>query len=486
MRTCDSWCTRYQFDTLTTLLRFVLALGCAVGLQMHSATAYASEENEAFLEDLQKRTFDFFWQTANPKNGLVPDRWPKKDAPCSIAAVGFALTAYCVGVERDYITRKEATERVLNTLRFFWNAPQSYDTENATGYRGFFYHFLDMETGLRKRQCELSSIDTALLMGGVLFCKEYFDQDNSAEEEIRELADSLYQRVEWSWMQPRPPLITMSWRPEHDRAFGNHEYRGYNEAMILYILALGSPTHPIDARVWDAYTSTYHWGDFYGQEHVNFGPLFGHQYSHIWIDFRDIQDDYMREKGIDYFENSRRATLSQRAYAADNPKGWTGYDDQIWGLTACDGPANIKREFNGEERQFRSYWARGASARYVNDDGTITPTAAGGSIPFAPEVTIQALKAMKDRYGEHLFTKYGFLDSFNPSFTFTDVELSHGEVFPEIGWVNDDYLGIDQGPIILMTENHRSGFIWEVMRKCSAIRDGLRAANFEGGWLEED
>jgi len=469
-------------------IRLLLVFGlCLIFVPSDAESATNVEcDDELFLDDLQRRTFDFFWETANAENGLIPDRWPKEDAPCSIAAVGFGLTAYCVGVERDYITRDQAIDRVLTTLRFFWNAPQSYDPVNATGYRGFYYHFLDMETGLRRGECELSSIDTALLIGGVLFCQEYFDRDDPREEEIRELADSLYRRVEWSWMQPRPPLICMSWYPEHDKAFGDHEYQGYNEAMILYLLALGSPTHPIDASVWDVYTSTYHWGDFYGQEHVNFAPLFGHQYSHIWIDFRHLQDDYMRNKGLDYFENSRRATLSQQAYAVDNPKGWTGYDDQVWGLTACDGPVDRRLTFAGEQRQFHSYWARGASAQYINDDGTVTPTAAGGSIPFAPEIAIPALRAMQDRYGKHLYTDYGFLDSFNPSFTFDEVKLVHGEVFPNIGWVADDHLGIDQGPILLMSENHRSGIIWEVMKKNPSIRKGLRAANFQGGWLEED
>ncbi|HMP06906.1 MAG TPA: glucoamylase family protein, partial [Lacipirellulaceae bacterium] len=449
------------------------------------AEAFANAQDAEFLEDLQRRTFDFFWETANPRNGLIPDRWPSAGAPCSVAAVGFGLTAYGVGVEREYITRDQAIERVLTTLRFLWNAPQSFERENVTGYRGFFYHFLDMETGLRKRQCELSSIDTALLMAGVLFCGEYFDRDDPREQEIRQLADALYRRVEWSWMQPRPPLVCMSWRPEHDRAFGNHEYRGYDEAMILYLLAMGSPTHPIDPAAWDAFVSTYAWAEFHGQEHVNFSPLFGHQYSHVWVDFRGIQDEYMREKGIDYFETSRRAVLSQQAYAAENPQGWIGYHKNVWGLTACDGPANVTREVGGVPRKFQTYWARGASVRHINDDGTIAPTAAGGSIPFAPQIAIAALREMKARYGEHLYARYGFLDSFNPSFTFHDVRLGHGKVLPGVGWVNDDYLGIDQGPIVLMLENHRSGLVWNVMRTNANLRNGLQRAQFQGGWLQE-
>jgi hypothetical protein len=230
--------------------------------------------------------------------------------------------------------------------------------------------------------------------------------------------------------------------------------------------------------------STYDWADFYGQEHVNFDPLFGHQYSHIWIDFRKIQDPYMRGKGIDYFENSRRATYSQRAYAVANPSGWRDYGPDVWGLTACDGPADEKLPYALGERQFHSYWARGARARYTNDDGTIAPTAAGGSIPFAPEITIPALQAMRERYGGVLFAKYGFLDSFNPSFTYKQVELKHGKIIDGVGWVNSDYLGIDQGPILLMSENFRSELVWKLMKKNPYVKRGLERAGFSGGWLE--
>jgi len=478
----DNWLK--ILSTLILALLFLSPNAFAVESSNASQLQKSGESDEDFLEDLQQRTFNFFWETTNSENGLVPDRWPKDEAPCSIAAVGFGLTAYGVGVERGYVTREQAVERVLTTLKFFAASNQSDQREDVTGYQGFYYHFLDMNSGYRKGTCELSSIDTALLMMGVLFCQEYFDRDDPQEKQIRELADTLYRRVRWNWFQPRDPMMCMSWRPE--RGFSDHDYEGYNEAMFLYILALGSPTHPIDASAWKGYCSTYTWDEFHGQEHLNFTPLFGHQYSHVWIDFRDIQDPFMKEKGIDYFENSRRATYSQRAYAIANPQGWRGYGTQLWGLTACDGPINKILTYNGQERRFHSYWARGASAEYINDDGTIAPTAAGGSIPFAPEITIPALQAMKQKYGEHLYSEYGFLDSFNPSFTFEDEELSHGKVVPKLGWVNDDYLGIDQGPIVLMAENHRSEFVWRVMRKNPHIRRGLERAGFTSGWLEED
>ena len=476
------------------IVRVIQCIGLCCMLWLAASAAVAAEDADEslsaadrhFLDTLQERTFRFFWETANPANGLVPDRWPGPDresAPSSVAAVGFGLTAYCVGVERGYITRDQARERVLATLQFFMMAPQHAEPDNVTGFRGYYYHFLDMQSGHRRWNCELSSIDTALLMAGVLACGEFFAGDDPREREIRALADALYRRVEWTWMQPRPPLICMSWRPE--RGFGDHEYRGYNEAMLLYVLALGSPSHPIDPAVWDAYTSTYEWADFYGQEHVNFEPLFGHQYSHVWIDFRRIQDRYMRDKGIDYFENSRRATYSQRAYAIDNPQRWRDYGADVWGLTACDGPADKVLPFAGEDRHFHSYWARGASAVRINDDGTVAPTAAGGSIPFAPEIAIPAIRAMRDRYGEALFAKYGFLDSFNPSFRFTDVELKHGQVIEGAGWFDGDYLGIDQGPILLMSENYRSELVWKLLRKNAYLRRGLERAGFSGGWLDE-
>ncbi|MEQ8846565.1 glucoamylase family protein [Botrimarina sp.] len=441
----------------------------------------AAADQQAFLDDLQRRTFDFFWETTPAENGLTPDRWPS-DSPSSIAAVGFGLTGYLVGVERGWVDRAAASERVLATLRFFHDSPQSDDPQRAAGYRGFYYHFLGQESGLRWRRCELSSIDTALLMMGVLACGEYFDADDPREAEIRRLADTLYRRVEWDWMQPRAPLVAMGWKPE-EGGFGRADYKGYNEAMFLYVLALGSPTHPVEPAAWDAYTSTYDWAEFYGQEHVNFAPLFGHQYTACWVDPRGLQDGYLRARGIDYFENSRRATLAQRAYAIANPAGWRGYGEDFWGLTACDGPANTELEINGEPRRFHSYWARGASAERVHDDGTVAPTAAGGSIPFAPDETLAALAAMRDRYGDRLYAQYGFRDAINPTFRDGGVKLSHGVVDPQTGWVADDYLGIDQGPILLMAENHRSGLVWELMKKSPAIRRGLTRAGFTAPWL---
>ena len=465
---------------LATMAVLLASAGCA-GSAGSSPTA-PEPAAQAFLDTLQQRTFNYFWETANPANGLVPDRWPTPSFS-SVAAVGFGLTAYPVGVERGYVTRDQAVERTLNTLRFFWKAPQGPQVTGVAGYHGFFYHFLDMQTGHRFEKVELSTIDTGLFLMGALAAQEYFGRDDPREREIRALADSLYRRVEWDRMQLPSGLISMGWKPDQGRFdFG---YRGYTEAMFLNVLALGSPTHPVDARLWPAFTSTYIWGNFHGQEHVNFAPLFGHQYSHVWIDFRGIQDEYMRERGIDYFENSRRATLSQRQYAIDNPGGWKGYSGDMWGLTASDGPIDTTLVIGGRPRTFHTYWARGAALDEINDDGTLVPTAAGGSIPFAPEVTIPALMRMRARYGDHLFQQYGFLDAFNPTLDRqTDLPLRHGRIVPGVGWFDGDYLGIDQGPIVIMAENYRTALIWKLMRDNPYVVRGLCRAGFAGGWLE--
>ncbi len=433
----------------------------------------------AFLDTLSRRSFDFFWETPDPATGLTPDRWPSRTFS-SIAAVGFGLTAYVIGAERGYVSRAEARDRTLATLRFFWQLPQGPEATGTAGHKGFFYHFLQYGSGLRFENVELSTIDTSLLLMGVLTCQQYFDGSDAAEAEIRALADSLYRRVDWAWAQPRAPLVTMGWKP--GEGFLDHDWRGYVESMMLYILALGSPTHPVEPDVWPAWTSTYQWGEYYGQGHVGFAPLFGHQFSHLWIDFRGIQDGYMRGRGIDYFENSRRATYAQQAYAIDNPNGWKGYGELSWGLTACDGPADATLPFGGSDRRFFSYAARGASFTEVRDDGTITPHAAGGSIAFAPEITVPALVNMRERFGDHLFQQYGFLDAYNESFTF-DAALKHGTIVPGVGWFDGDYLGIDVGPTLLAIENHRSGLIWELLRQHPAIQRGLKRAGFTGGWL---
>jgi len=427
-------------------------------------------QRDPFLDLVQYRSFLYFWELTNPQNGLTPDRSPTYTF-CSIAAVGFGLSSYLVAVERQWIGRAEAAERVLTTLRFFWNAAQGTDPAKCTGYQGFFYHFLDMQTGLRYANVELSSIDTTLLMAGILSVATYFDQDNPVEYEIRVLADELYRRMNWTWFCVRPNLVSMGWHPE--TGFLGHDWQGYNEGMILYILGLGSPTHPLPKEAWESWCNTYIRQEFQHQTYIQFAPLFGHQYSHIWIDFRGIQDDYMQQKQSDYFQNSRAAVYANRSYCISNPQGWQGYSDRIWGLTACDGPADKILLIHGKIREFHTYWARGASTQEICDDGTIAPTAAGGSIPFAPEICIPALKAMYEQYGTRIFGAYGFYDAFNLTYP---QEAN--------GWFDQDYLGIDQGPIVLMIENYTTEFLWSLMKKNPYIKQGLQKAGFRGGWLD--
>jgi hypothetical protein len=457
------------------------ALGAAAAIGC--AKPRISPANGQFdLDDLERRTFDWFWDLANPVNGLIPDRWPSKSF-CSIAAVGFGLTALPVGVERGWISRAQARDRTLVTLRFFAGAPQGPETAGRTGYKGFFYHFIDMEVGRRFETTELSSIDTALLLGGMLFAAQYFNRPDPRETEIRRQASAINDRVDWRWMFGRGPFVSMGWTPE--KGFIPHQWDRYNEATLLYLLALGSPTFAIPAAVWTRYTREFDksWGVHWGQEHMHFPPMFGHQYSHVWVDFQGIADPWLRAKGIDLHENSRRATIAQRNYAIANPDGWAGYDGEVWGLTACDGPGDFKRVIDGRERTFFSYSARGPGDR---DDGTLAPTAAAGSIAFAPEIVVPALAAMKARYGAAIYGRYGFFDSFNPTLSHpaTAGELRHGRVVPGLAWVDGDYLGIDQGPIVAMIANRRDGLIWNAMRRCRPIVTGLRKAGFAGGWLD--
>jgi hypothetical protein len=440
-----------------------------------------SPRARAFLDTLEQRTFSFFWEQTNPQTGLTPDRWPSLTFS-SIAAVGFALTAYPIGVERGYVTRRQAADRTLATLRWFWQAPQGPQATGMSGYHGLFYHFLDLQNGQRYQTVELSTIDTALLLGGVLFCREYFGGADTTEVAIRAYADSLYRRADWAWAQRTPPLVNMGWTPES--GWQPLDWRGYNEAMLIYILALGSPTHPIDSTAWTAWSATYQWGSYYGQSHVGFAPLFGHHYTHVWVDFHGLQDDYTRSHGLDYFENSRRATLAQRAYAIANPNRWSGYGADLWGLSASDGPADVTLPVGGSQRRFFTYAARGADFTEVRDDGTIAPTAAGGSVPFAPEIAVPALIAMRERYGDWLFAAYGFVDAFNPTFQFPG-QASAGKIVAGQGWFDTDYLGIDQGPILAMIENYRSDLVWKTMRNSPYIIRGLRRAGFRGGWLDQ-
>ncbi len=453
-----------------------------------AASEYTPTPRELALADtVEERTFRWFWETTDTVTGLAHDRWPRTEFS-SVASIGFALTAYPIGVERRWISRAQAAQRTLTTLRHLWALPQGPDQQDMAGYKGFFYHFLRYTDGRRYRDVELSTIDSALLLAGVLFAQSYFTGSDDVEPLIRAYADSLYRRVDWQWAVARAPRLSMGWKP--GSGFLSADWNGYSEAMILYILALGSPTHPLGPEAWEAWSATNQWRTYRGQTHVNFSPLFGHQYSHVWIDFRGIRDAYMRGKGIDWFENSRRATISQQQYAIANPRGFRDYGASIWGLTAADGPADTLVTWNGAPLRLHTYRARGVSDwndgdGRERDDGTIAPTAALGSLPFAPGIVYPAMVAMRERYGDALFTRYGFHDSFNPTMQdLSAVKLAHGAITPGVGWVAPDHLGIDQGPIVAMLENHRSQLVWRVMRRNPYVVTGLRRAGFTGGWLD--
>jgi hypothetical protein len=420
------------------------------------------------LDRLQEDTLGYFLKEANRANGMVPDN-TRMGAHASITAIGFALTAYVIGVERGFMTRRDAIERTLTTLRFFWNSPQGEDAD-ATGHRGFYYHFLHMDTGRRAWESELSTIDSAFLLAGMLATGTYFNGANPEEREVRALADQLYRRADWQWAQNGGCTVTHGWKPE--TGFIQYRWEGYTEALILYVLGLASPTHPLAAESYRAWTETYCWKTLYGYEFLYAGPLFIHQLSHMWIDFRGIQDDFMRARGIDYFENSRRATYVQRQYAIQNPLDYRGYGENCWGITASDGPGPACVRIEGVERYFEDYTARGVPDG--PDDGTIAPWAAVASLPFAPEIVLAALQHFNDVYPETT-SEYGFKCSFNPTFTAGDQARR--------GWIAKGYYGLDQGPIVMMIENYRTGFLWDLMKGCPLIREGLRRAGFTGGWL---
>lgn len=404
-----------------------------------------AQTTDAVLDTLQHTAFDYFWAEANASNGLVKDR-STGGSPASIAAVGFGLSAICIGSDHGWVTRATARDRVLTTLQTFWNGPQGNAASGMIGYKGLFYHFLDMNTATRTWDSELSTIDTALLFAGILDAKQYFNGGAAGEIQIRALADSITRRADWAFMRNFSPGIYMGYKP--GTGFGGFgRWVGYNEAMIMYIIAMGSPTHPVPGTDWSKWTSGYNWGTQYGYTYLIFPPLFGHQYSHCWIDFRSIQDNYMRTKGSTYFINSRSATLAQQAYCIANPGAWTGYSSTLWGLTAGDGPFG--------------YNARGAPPAQ-NDDGTIAPTAAISSLPFAPEIVLPTIDNFWNNYRAPLFGPYGFRDGFNLTYS----------------WYDTDVLGIDQGPIILMIENYRTGSVWNRFMQNPDIQVGLAQAGF--------
>ena len=422
--------------------------------------------DDALLEQLQRGAFDYFLKAYNPRNGLVADT-TRDGAPSSIAVICFALSAYPVGVERGWMERADAVQRTLVTLRFLMASDQS-GSARATGYRGFYFHFLDMTSGTRVWRSEVSLIDTGFLMAGVLTVAAYLDADTPDEIELRRLADALYRRVDWRWAQREGGAVTHGWKPEC--GFLNYGWEGYSEAILLYVLGLGSPTHALTDQSFTAWTVTYQWENLYGHDFLYAGPLFIHQFSHAWIDFRGIRDAFMREKDCDYFENSRRATYVQREYAIRNPGSFAGYGADCWGLSAGDGPQAEPRRIAGRRQSFYGYAARGVP--YGPDDGTLCASSTVSSLVFAPELVLPALRALQSRSGveDASLIRAG---GFNPTVA---------EAGPN-GWISPGEFGLDQGMIVLMIENHRSALPWRLGRGNPFVRAGLRRAGFKGGWL---
>lgn len=434
--------------------------------EISNVVAVARRDDEMLLGGIEHAAIDYFLQAANPANGLVPDT-SREGSPCSIAVVGFALSVYPIAVERGWMSRDEAVERSVVALRFFRDSDQS-GSPNATGYKGFYYHFLDMQSGTRVWRCELSMIDTALLLAGALTARMYFDADTAKEHELREIAKQLYLRVDWRWSQHGPGTITQGWKQES--GFLNYGWEGYSESILLYVLAMGSPTCPIADGAYQAWTATYQWENLYDIDFLYAGPLFIHQFSHAWVDLQGIRDSFMREKRSDYFENSARAVLMQREYARRNPLEFAGYDEDCWGLSACDGPSFDTAGVAGEHRRLFGYAARGVP--YGPDDGTLAPWAPLGSLPFAPEIVMSAVRATRERYPA-MQPEGRYASSFNPGLVDANGQY----------WISSGHYGLDQGIVAMMIENHRTKLVWRLMRQCPYILTGLRRAGFRGGWL---
>ncbi|MGA9779082.1 MAG: glucoamylase family protein [Verrucomicrobiia bacterium] len=417
-----------------------------------SATAFTTPNpfpsDDAYLDYLQQANFDYFWYAANPTNGLVPDRSTTGSA-CSISSVGFGLTAIGIAIDHGWITRDQGAARVLTTLNTFWNGPQGTNASGDIGYNGWFYHFLDMNAATRSGSSELSSIDTTLLLGGILYVKQYFNGTNATETSIQTTASAIFNRVNWIWMAPDIPGtngVRMGWLPDTGfSTFG--DWVGYDEGMLIYLLGIGATSNALPASCWNYWTSGYIWANYYGYSFVTFPPLFGHEYSHCWVDFRHVGDAYMNAENSTYFENSHRAALAQQAYCAADPLGWPGYSSLDWGLTASDDPTG--------------YAAHGAPPA-ENDNGTIAFTASGGAMAFAPEIALPTLKNFYKGGRPRFWTQYGFIDAYNLS----------------AAWYDNAELGIDQGPIVIMVENYRNQNVWRLFMQNPEIQQGLQEAGF--------
>lgn len=453
------------------------------------------------LDDLHRRTFNYFLKTTDAETGRAPDAWPNP-VFSSIAAIGFYLTALCIGAKSGYVPRTEAARRARAALDHLWRSPQGDERQGVAGDHGFFYHFLDTTSGLRFRHSELSTIDTAMLVLGALTAAAYFDGATEDERQVQTLGLNLYKRLDWDFVVRASGLVSMGWTPENaqqghpERGLIGRSWDGYNEGMMVLLLSLGREETPRQADAWAHWTKTLGatFGRNFGQPHLGFSPMFGHQYSHCWFDFRGIADPFMAAHGLDYFENSRRAAYAQRNYARLNPGHFRDYGPQVWGLTACQGPGEFKAAVGGRTVRFHGYAARGPQTGDGEsiDDGTLAPTAGCASLAFAPEIVIPLIHSLRARYGDDLYGEFGFFDAFNPSVP-RSAKVKTGHMTKRAGWVADQYLGIDQGPVLIMLENYRSGFVWNLFCRSpltgpivrrAFTRAGFRPTGAAGRWLE--
>jgi hypothetical protein len=400
--------------------------------QPPSDSATLSPDDDKFLDELEKRNFQFFWEQASPQSGLIRDRSHvlanDNSVVASIAATGFGLTALCIAEKRGFISPPEARDRVLLTLRFLW--------KKMPTHRGFFYHFADINTGERVWDSEVSSVDTAILLCGILTCRRHFEKHS----EISLLAYQIFNRVDWSWLSEDTSLLPHGWTPEG--GFLPYRWDYYSEMMMIYLLGLGSLTHPLPMEAWNAWKRTKF--EFDGSRYIgSFAPLFVHQYSQAWFDFRNKRDAY-----ADYFQNSTLATDAHRHFCLELARQFPDYSDDLWGISASDSQ--------------QGYVIWGGPPMIGPIDGTVVPSAPAGSLPFLPQAVIRVLKNIKDHY-EKAWSRYGFVNAFNP--------LKN--------WYDTDVVGIDTGITMLMAENYRSNFVWDTFMKNPEAQRGMDRAGFK-------
>jgi hypothetical protein len=413
-----------------TLPAFAVPVAQSPGPATPPATL--SPDDHQLLEEMEKANFLYFWEQANPQTGLVKDRCnlraPGKDVVASIAATGFGLTALCIGEKRGFVSLPEAHNRAAAALRFLW--------KKLPTHRGFFYHFANINTGERMWDSEVSSVDTAILLCGILSCRQHFEKHS----EISNLAYEIFNRVDWTWLSEDTSLLPQGWTPEI--GFLPYRWDYYSELMMMYLLGLGSFSHPLRAEAWNAWKRTTF--EYDGLRYIgSFAPLFVHQYSQAWFDFRSKRDKY-----ADYFENSKTATEVHRRFCLELAKQFPDYSDDLWGITASDSQ--------------KGYVVWGGPPAIGPIDGTLVPSAAGGSLPFLPQECMRVLRTVKNRYGG-AWSRYGFVDAFNP--------LKN--------WYDSDVIGIDTGITMVMAENARTGFVWDTFMKNLEAQRGMDRAGFQ-------